>query len=642
MRTAFICLLLLALFPARLQADERVRTETRVDQVYAEYGLTGAGVIIAVLDRGIDYAHPDFRNEDGTTRILTIYDMLDPTGASDPDNPTGIGTVYTQAEINAALAGGSPLAHRDAVGHGTATAGMAGGNGRGSDGLYTGIAPGASFIIVKMVSEGAPAHDGEPAEAPGSAIGELDTALDFVLDRADEEGMPVVFLANFGSIQGPSDGTSADARIIDERFGVGQPGHVFISGTSDDGGHPNHAAGEVTQGQTAEIQIHKGHPVPLRLDLWYDDADRFDVEIVTPSGTSGPYASPATNGQSGSQSAGGTHAFNYYHLGSDVDFFEAASTTREILIDFVGAGTGDYAVRLIGASVANGRFDAALNPSRIFPGNDDNRFESFVAPGSTVWDLATAPNNIAPNSYVVRESWTDVDGITRTYVGNDAGEGALWPGSGVGPTYDGRLGVTVSAPGNTIFSSYAPRSYFATIRGNLLTADKLYGTFGAVSGAAPVLTGIIALMLEADPTLDAAQVEGILEETARADAFTGAVPNAEWGYGKVDAYAAVTEVLSATPNEPGAEEVNGFRLSSGIPNPFYTATTFTFTLDQSRPVRIAVYDVLGREVAVLHEGVTEAGTRTLRFEAEALPNGVYVVRATGPERRQIRRVTLLR
>lgn len=622
-----------------LQADERVDTETRVDEVRSAYGLTGEGVIIAVFDRGIDYEHPDFINEDGTTRILTIYDMLDPSGAGDADNPTGFGTVYTEAEINAALDGGPSLAHRDAVGHGTATAGMAGGNGRASGGLYTGIAPEASFIIVKMVSEGAPAHDDEPAEAPGSAIGELDTALDFVLDLADDAGMPVVFLANFGSIQGPSDGTSADARIIQDRFGPGLPGRVFISGTSDDGGHPNHAAGEVTQGQVSEIEIHKGHEGNLRMDLWYDDSDRFDIEIVTPSGTFGPFASPATNGQSDSQTSGGAHAFNYFHLGSDVDFFEAASNTREILIDFTG-GTGDYVVRLIGASVANGHFDAVLNPARIF-GHTENRFESFVVPGSTVWDLATAPNNIAPNSYVVRESWTDVDGNTQTYVGNDVGEGALWPGSGVGPTYDGRLGVAVSAPGNTIFAPYAPRSYFATIRGNLLTEDKMYGVFSAVSGAAPVLLGIVALMLEADPTLDAAEVEDILEQTASEDAFTGSVPNPNWGYGKVDAYAAVTEVLMGVAIEPVAEVPGALRMATA-PNPFNGATQISLDLAEPQPVRVMVYDALGRRVAVLHDGPLASGTHSLHFDVRALPSGVYAVRASSPGGVVTRRVTLLR
>jgi len=639
MRTVLVLLVILLLPSTSVRADEIVRAETRTDQVRAEYGLTGEGVLIAILDRGIDYEHPDFRNPDGTTRILFIYDMLDNQGAGDSDNPTGLGTVYTRAEIDAALVSGTRLDHRDAVGHGTPTAGMAGGNGSASDGLYAGIAPEATFVIVKMVSEGAPAHGGEPAEPPGNATGELDTALDFVLDQADAAGMPVVFLANFGSIQGPSDGTSAQARIIDERFGPGHPGRVFITGTSDDGGHPNHAAGTIAQGETADIQINKAAGF-LRMDLWYDDTDRFDVEIVTPSGTFGPYPSPATNAQQDARFISGPSAFNYYHQGSDVDFFGATSPRREILLDLTG-GAGSYTVRLTGTSVTSGDFNAALNPARIFAGSDINRFESFVEVNSTVWDLATAEGNIAPNSYVVRESWTDVDGITRTYVGNDAGEGALWPGSGVGPTYDGRLGVTVSAPGNSVFTAYAPRSFFATIRPNLLTEDRLYGVFGAVSGAAPVATGIVALLLEADPMLDAAEVEDVLQRTARADAFTGAVPNPVWGYGKIDAYAAVSDVLGATSVASGPS-TSGLRLELAGPNPFGRTAELSLTLSEASDLRVEVFDVLGRRVARLHDGVVAAGVHPFTFDARGLPSGFYVVRAVTDEAMATRRLTLLR
>ena len=121
--------------------------------------------------------------------------------------------------------------------------------------------------------------------------------------------------------------------------------------------------------------------------------------------------------------------------------------------------------------------------------------------------------------------------------------GELWTGSSVGPTVDGRFGVDVSAPGDRIVTSYAPESYWATNRGNLIAGgDGLYGMAGAVSAAAPLVTGIVALMLEVDPTLDAVSVKRILQETARADEFTGQTPNTMWGYGKVDAFEALVAV----------------------------------------------------------------------------------------------------
>ena len=636
---AALALLFLAA-PSGAQTEDGVRTETGVARVNAELGLTGSGAIVAVLDRGVDYEHPAFRNPDGTTRLLFFFDTLDNTGARDADNPTGFGTVYTRDEINAALASGTRLAARDAVGHGTASMGIAAGRGVDGTDRYVGMAPGADLIMVKLISDGAPAHDGEPAEAAVASYGtRLFPAIDMVLAKAQEVGKPVVFLANFGSIQGPMDGTGTDARGIDARFGPGHPGRVFITGSSDDGGVANHAGGTVAQGQTAEVTFRKAYRGALRLDLWYPDTDRFGVEVVAPNGTLyGPYAPPENNRQASAAPAGA--GFTYYHNGSDQDFFGATSPTREILIDFNSNTTGVYTLRLTGSTVTNGRFDAVLNPSNIFSA-PANVFETFADPGHTVWDLASARGNLPMNSYVLKPTWTDIDGATHTYPGNDVGAGHLWPGSGVGPTYDGRLGIAVSAPGQANFGAYAPRSNFARDRGNIVYGGPApYGVLGFVSGAAPVVTGIVALLLDADPTLDAAQVREALEQTARADAFTGTVPNPQWGYGKVDAYAAAQLVRAGTPAEAGPA---GARLAlTAAPNPSWGAATVTLTLDASQSASVGVFDVLGREVARLHDGPLSAGVHAFRLEAGGLPAGVYVVRASTGAEAVSRRVTVVR
>ena len=113
-----LVVLLAVAFTAACYLDDGVRAETRVDEARAAFGVTGDGVIIAILDRGIDYEHPDFLNDDGTSRILYIYDLTDDTGANDPDNLFGVGTVYSKQEIDAALASGTPLETRDAVASG--------------------------------------------------------------------------------------------------------------------------------------------------------------------------------------------------------------------------------------------------------------------------------------------------------------------------------------------------------------------------------------------------------------------------------------------------------------------------------------------------------------------------------------------
>lgn len=540
-------------------AMDMARVETRTDLAVSTYAVTGRNVIVAIIDRGIDWRNNDFRNEDGSTRIKYIFDLTDNTGANAPGNTYGVGTIYTEAQINAALTGGPALVTRDAVGHGTTTTGLAAGNGRNlPDRRYRGVAPEASIIAVKFTTEGAPAHGDQPAEAAFYNEALFPTALDFVRDKSAQLGMPAVMLANFGTINGPTDGTSALSRKIDSTVGPGKPGIVFVTGTGDDGGRDNHAGGIVTQGGTASIQIEKVSTGALRIDLWYPGTDRFTVSFQTPSGNFGPYTAPNNGTSSFVQNA----TFNYYHRGVGTVFYGSTNQKREIFIDLLGPA-GTYTLNLGGATVTNGQFDATMNPSRI--GTPLNRFLNFVVPGSLI-DQATALYNVAPNSYVHRTTWTDIDGVPRSFTGQGT-PGQLWFGSSVGMTFDGRLGVDLSAPGDRVVTTYNPTSHWGTFRGNLVQGGNgLYGVAGAVSAAAPQVTGIIALMLQKNPRLDASQIKAMLRNSARSDSFTGIVPNPNWGYGKVDALNAVRLAAQSARTQfdfdgDGKSDVSVFRPS---------------------------------------------------------------------------------
>jgi minor extracellular serine protease Vpr len=519
---------------------DKVRVSTGVDTAVSQFGVTGRGVIVALLDRGIDWKNLDFRNDDGTTRIAYIFDLTDDSGASAPGNTYGRGTIYTRAQINAALTGGPTLATRDAGGHGTNTAAIAAGSGRNSPGTkYRGVATEATIIVVKVTSDGVPAHDTEQAEAPFNNPAVFPIAIDFVRDKAHELGFPAVMLLNLGSQGGPTNGLSDFARKIDATVGPGIPGLVFVTGSGDDGGMPNRAGGTVPQSGTVAIQIQKGNATtPLYMDLWYPDTDRFAVTIQGPAGTVGPYTPPATNSNLDTHQ---TTDFLYQHYGSGVTPFGAQTGKREINVRLDGPAA-TYTVTLTGSTVVSGHFDATLNPSDIVAANSTNKFLTNVAPGS-IKNSASAFNNICPNAYINKTSWTDIDGVPRQLTG-EGNPGEIWKGSSIGPTFDGRLGVDVSAPGSDLVTTYGPKSYRATFRSNLINdGGGLYGIQGAVSAASPSVTGIIALMLQANPTLDAAQVKQILQQTAKADSFTGAVPNTTWGYGKVDAVGAVSRAI---------------------------------------------------------------------------------------------------
>ena len=607
-----VAILLLCSLPGFLLAQtqgDALRAETRLDQVYAQHGLSGQGVIVAMIERGIDYTHPDFVDANGDTRIAYIYDMVDPTGANAPGNPYGIGTIYTRADIDAALDGGAPLATADRFGHGIACTGLAAGDGSAMPGApYRGAAPGATIISVKVNQDPFPATGNIAGQSGFFNPAYIPVALQFVADKAEELGLPCVALLNLGSIGGPTDGSSEVARAMAD---FAAPGRILVCGSGDDGGNANRAADTLAQGETVDLLIQKAEAGNLRFEAWYADADRFAVSIGLPGGTfMGPYPGPGTNQQAEQQV---NASFAYYHRGSGVDFSGADNAQRQILIDISGA-PGTYTVRLTGSTVSQGRFFASLNPSLFY---NNNRFLNQVFPGASINDYASAFDIIVPTDYVYDSTYVDINGVPR-HRGGQGAQGDLWIGSSTGPTLDGRLGVDIAVPGELNVGAYSPDTYYAQFAFNIVQGSNgYYGLQNAVSAAAPVLTGTIALLLEVNPQLTTAQVRDILHQTARGDAFTGNLPNPRWGYGKLDALAAV-EAAQATLSVDALAEL-GF---AAYPNPVQDRLHYRW--DSPQPGELILYDLQGRSLA-RHRAQAGGGTWTL----PAVAPGLYLLRVHG-------------
>ena len=168
----------------------RGRSNSCINQVQEDgSGLTGRGVITAIIDSGIDYYHRDFRDAAGKSRILELWDQ-------DKD------TIYDREQINEALAAGSREAAyqivptRDVSGHGTAVAGIAAGSGLEGDGRYKGVAWESDLLIVKL---GVPATDSFPRTT------EMMRALDYVVNRAVFYQKPLAVNLSFGNTYGSHD-----------------------------------------------------------------------------------------------------------------------------------------------------------------------------------------------------------------------------------------------------------------------------------------------------------------------------------------------------------------------------------------------------------------------------------------------------
>lgn len=502
-----------------------VRLETQTDAAVQKYGVSGAGVVVAILDRGIDWAHPDFIKPDGTTRIKWLLDM---TGQNlCPGSPPAV--EYTEAQINTALMGGAAIPSRDAVGHGTVTAGIAAGNGLAfANGKYRGIAPEADLIIVKLTSEGAPAHDGEPAET--AFQGCIDEALDWLDQKINQLGQPCVGLINSGTQWGPIDGTSAVSRKIDEIFGPDRPGRIYVSPSGDEGALPTHAGGDYTNTGDTVVQMIKNSTTTAFMQMWYTGSQPAQITITFNDGTTvGPVGPGGFLDQSGI-------FIIQYAPGQQFYPWQSTSGDRAIWIRIIGhSGVGS--VRIRGTSSGTGRFD--LYHPGLAPVIN---FTNHISPGRLT-DYSSTFSAIVSAAHVNRHSYTDIDNILR-FVNTEGTTGQLWAHSAGGPTRDGREpGVDLSAPGHNCFAAYAPDSYWATFRSRLIQdGGGWYGRAGATSGSAPIIVGAVALMLEIHPNMTADDARQILRDTAIEDGFTGLIPNNNWGFGKLDVLAALDEV----------------------------------------------------------------------------------------------------
>src|SRR2546423_4814519 len=204
-------------------------------------GFTGKGVAVGIVDSGIDWHHPDFINEDGTSRIVAIWDLTDTSfkdgkGGSKPP-VEGMGTLYTNDQINDALKGNSTIATTDTFGHGTACAGIAAGNGRGklsgvAAGYYKGVAPEADLIIARVGIDGSYTN--------------TEMASAWVADIAASRKEPLSLSLSFGSSYSGHSGADDTEKIYADMAGAGKAGIAVAVAAGNDGAHGAHAGGKIS------------------------------------------------------------------------------------------------------------------------------------------------------------------------------------------------------------------------------------------------------------------------------------------------------------------------------------------------------------------------------------------------------------
>ena len=255
-------------------SDFQARNASCILQVTEGYpNLTGRGVAVAVIDSGIDYTLPHFRNTDGSTRILALWDQGQSISSQYPP-PEGFfqGRLYTSEDINAALQATERLSE-DTSGHGTAVAGIAAASPVGD---YQGVAPESSLIVVKLANT-------DRESFPRTT--ELMRALTFVVCYAAERRLPVALNLSFGNSYGSHNGGSILERFIDNISEIGRS--VICIGTGNEGASGGHFAATVRPNQSLNVEFAvASYEAALNLQIWKNYIDRYHIVITAPTGES--------------------------------------------------------------------------------------------------------------------------------------------------------------------------------------------------------------------------------------------------------------------------------------------------------------------------------------------------------------------
>lgn len=515
--------------------------ETGADQVHnpapAEVGFTGSDVIVGVVDFSLDYTMDDFRNADGTTRVLAIWDQtLTANGNEAAPAGFGFGVEYDDAAINQALQAQDPfqiVRHQPGAGsHGTHVASTAAGNGRSHDnnfpaGQYVGTAPDASVIFVHPAS-----NDQSTTFTDSVHVAE---AIAYIFQKAASLGRPCVINMSLGQNGGSHDGESIVERAIDRLLDV--PGRAMAVAAGNEHIWRGHASGQLTNGASRSLRwkVGGGMPVPggqlpervdrtaNEMECWFSSRDIFHVRVVDPNGDASPVASPGETVlhtmPSGDEVFIDSERFTI--LNGDARIYIEIGRGDDLTID-----NGEWQVEFTAIEAQDGRFDAWIE--RDFRDRENAFADQSFFVGTDFDGIRTLGTPATPRRVIAVANY---DHVTEQPSSS----------SGRGRTRDGRDKPEIAAPGTNIVAAH---SSGGRPNGNGNVFPMRIPKDGT-SMASPHVAGIVALMMQKNGSLTAAQCKAMLIASARPPAGVAPFDNA-WGYGKIDAKAAVDLVDPAT------------------------------------------------------------------------------------------------
>ncbi|MCS7133260.1 MAG: S8 family peptidase [Candidatus Caldarchaeum sp.] len=493
--------------------------------------VDGRGVLIAVIDTGVDYSHPAFKKPNGESKILYIWDQ---TVGGKPPIEFGYGYECGVVEIQR---GTCP--QRDTVGHGTIVASVAVGGVYG-DWRLRGVAPGADLIVVKS---GGPACGGRRwfFDEKGLMDG-----IAYAVQKSFELGRRLVVVLSLGTDIGAHDGSTPLEKALDK---WAERGVVFVVAAGNSANDSRHAEGTLTR--NTELTLRWTVP---------SETTSISISFVTNHKNIVDFVVSNPRGRAIEARINGSRTVD----GVTVEASEIRSgTNKEVLVDISSnrLEPGLWSLSVKPREISDGRWHAWIQSNTC-----DDESESFIrssgyeiTQSSTVTIPGTAKKVLTVGAYTTKNRWT-VGGQVWS-VSGEVGQLEFY--SGRGPTIDGRTKPDITAPGGIIVGA---RSKDASVQS--FSPGSQYAVSRGTSMAAPHAAGVVALLLQLAPNLTVEQVISVMRKNARSDVSTGTIPpegSNLWGWGKLNgvvAYVSEVEVLGSVSEARPTLYVNGTPLTT--------------------------------------------------------------------------------
>lgn len=609
----------------RLQPmNDQLVVKNHVQEVHSGFNLPqsydGTGVVVGIIDEGIDYTHPDFRDEFGRTRIKYLWDQaiinFDPATQA---QPYGYGKEYIGNQID------TSSQHFDSqYSHGSHVAGIACGSGLALNN-YKGVAPKSNMIVVKMNLN----------NPDNEFLSSLVDAVKYIFDRADDLNMPAVINISLGTYFGSHDGKDIQAQAIDNLLSA-KPGRVIVCSAGNAGTAPLHLGYEL--GSDTSFTWFQFSSQGIYMQLWGDSGtfqnSQFSIGIdrVSPSREylgGLPFTSLVSNlgvmrtdtVYRGSQRLGIIQSLSQSWNGSySMEYF----ITPDSILNISSTDTSRYYWRLM--TKGSGRMDN-WSLDMVFDNLPDSVTYPFIKKykkpdndQTIVSSFTCSDKVITVGSYINRNFYTNANfAITRDtllHVGELSGF------SSRGPTRDGRIKPDITATGEWILSCARQDelNILSATEPEKVAAGKKHKRSSGTSMSSPTVAGIAALYLQKNPTATYQDVKSAIIDCADQDAFTGNnLPDNKWGHGKVNGYRVVK---GCTVGLDEIENSGNFELTN-YPNPFQGQTIIEYdfsTVEKYNSATLHIYDTFGRTV---REFNLSNRSNHVQLDSNGLSSGIY-------------------